>query len=171
MRSLPLAALAFLAACSPATDAPQPKPDRTTVAPVLDTPEAKDDSSYARPLEARVTHVALNLTADFAAKRLSGTATLDVQARPDAKEIVLDSKGLEIRAIADADGRALPWAVGASLPERGEPLTIQLGGARKIRIDYRSAPDADALQWLTPAQTASGKPFLFSQGQAILTRT
>jgi leukotriene-A4 hydrolase len=173
LRVLIIAALIVLAACSPASEQPQPKQQAAAmVAPILDTPEARDSYSYARPLEARVTHVALNLQADFAAKRLGGTATLDIQAKPDAKEIVLDSKGLEISAITDADGRALPWAVGASLPERGEPLTVQLGGARKIVIAYKSAPDAEALQWLTPEQTAGKKhPFLFSQGESILNRS
>ncbi|HET6941308.1 MAG TPA: aminopeptidase, partial [Sphingomicrobium sp.] len=46
-----------------------------TIAPILDTPEAKDDASYARPLEARVYHVALDLNVDFDAKRIGGTAT------------------------------------------------------------------------------------------------
>jgi aminopeptidase N len=174
LRSLLLAAFSLLAACSPAADQPEPKPDRAaaTVAPVLETPDAKDTSSYARPLEARVTHVALDLTADFAAKRIGGTATLDIQAKPEAKEIVLDSKGLEIASVTDSDGKPLPWATGASEAERGAPLAIQLGGARRIRIAYKSAPDADALQWLTPEQTAGKKhPFLFSQGQSILNRT
>jgi aminopeptidase N len=177
LRPLLLAALSLLAACSPAGDQPQKKPDRPAaaqpaVAPVLDTPEAKDAYSYARPLEARVNHVALDLKADFAAKRIGGTATLDVQAKPDSKEIVLDSKGLEIAAVTDGEGKPLTWAVGASHPERGAPLTVQMGKARRIRIDYRSAPDAAALQWLTPEQTAGKKhPFLFSQGQSILNRT
>jgi leukotriene-A4 hydrolase len=173
LRPLLPAAFALLAACSPAGDQPQPKPrDVAAVAPILDTPEAKDTYSYARPLEARVTHVALDLKADFDAKRIGGTATLDLQAKPDSKEIVLDSKGLEIAGVTDADGKALPWAVGASDPERGAPFTVQLNGARKIRIAYKSGPDADALQWLTPEQTAGKKhPFLFSQGQSILNRT
>ena len=53
----------------------------------------------------------------------------------------------------------------------GAPLTIQIGDARQIRIEY-TASDAAALQWLSPEQTAGGEhPFLFSQGQAILNRT
>ena len=177
MRLLLFAALALLAACSPAGRQPPPKKEeaataRPMVAPILDTPEAKDAYSYARPLEARVTHVALDLKADFAAKRIGGTATLDVDSKPGAKEIVLDSNGLEVSAVTDADGKALPWRIGAGDPERGAPLTVQLGGARRLRIAYRSAPDAEALQWLTPEQTAGKKlPFLFSQGQAILNRS
>lgn len=170
MRSLLFAALAVVAACSPGGD--PPRREGPSVAAILDTPEAKDSYSYARPLEARVTHVALDLVADFAAKRIGGTATLDLQAKPDAKEIVLDDKGLEIASVTDSDGKPLPWAVGASDPEKGAPLTVQLNGARRIRIAYKSAPDADALQWLTPEQTAGKKhPFLFSQGQSILNRT
>ena len=79
--------------------------------------------SFAKPLEARVTHVALDLAVDFAAKRVGGTATLDIDARPDASEIILDDKGLEIEKIADADGKPLPYKVGASRAEHlGAPL-------------------------------------------------
>jgi aminopeptidase N len=154
------------AACTTAPDRAGP----AMVAQVL--PEAVDASSYARPAEARVTHVALDLNADFEAKRLGGTATLDVQAAPTAREIVLDTKGLAIRSVTDGQGRALPFAFGANDEKLGAPLTIQLNGARRIRIDYLSAPEAEALQWLTPEQTAGKRqPFLFSQGQPILNRS
>ncbi|MEA3014170.1 MAG: leukotriene-A4 hydrolase [Sphingomonadales bacterium] len=173
--SLPL--IALVAACSPAADrsGPNPKPAAATewqVAPILDTPEARDSQSYARPLEARVTHVALDLRADFAARRMVGTATLDVQAKPGAKAIVLDSKGLELKGVTDGDGKPLRYALGKADPDRGAPLTVELNGARRIRIAYASAPDAEALQWLTPEQTAGKKqPFLFSQGEPTLNRS
>jgi aminopeptidase N len=142
------------------------------VAPVLTTADARDERSYARPAEARVTHTALDLDADFEAKRFTGTATLDLQSAPGAREVVLDSKGLQIRSVTDARGRALPFALGASDGDKGAPLTIQHEGAKRIRIAYTSAPEAEALQWLTPAQTAGKRhPFLFSQGQAILNRS
>src|SRR5688572_8524254 len=176
MRSLFLAALALLAACT-ATESNQQSAEgagegERQVAPVLTGPDAVDESSFARPDVARVTHVALDLNADFAAKRMAGTATLDLQAAPGAQEIVLDSKGLEIERITDPEGRPLQYALGQGDERRGQPLTVRIGDARRIAIRYRSAPNAEALQWLTPEQTAGRRhPFLFSQGQAILNRT
>jgi leukotriene-A4 hydrolase len=41
-----------------------------------------------------------------------------------------------------------------------------------VRIYYRTAPTASALQWMTPAQTLSGKrPFMFSQSESIDARS
>src|SRR4029450_2458259 len=43
---------------------------------------------------------------------------------------------------------------------------------KRIIITYKSAPNASALQWLTPQQTAGKKaPFLFSQGESINNRS
>ncbi|MGX8273435.1 M1 family metallopeptidase [Brevundimonas diminuta] len=146
-------------------------------APAPATDYVNDAHSYARPAEARVTHVDLDLAADFAAKTLSGKATLDVTGRPGATEVVLDAKMLDIKGVTDAQGRALQWSLGASDPIKGLPLTVRIpafqgGETQKIVIDYSTRPDASALQWLSPQQTAGGqKPYLFSQGQAILTRT
>ena len=50
-------------------------------------------------------------------------------------------------------------------------MTLQPDTERLV-IRYKSAPDAEALQWLTPEQTAGKRhPYLFSQGQAILNRS
>ncbi|WP_324805599.1 M1 family metallopeptidase [Sphingomonas sp. LY29] len=166
------AAALSLMSCK-ASEAPPPEAGATArMAPILDSPDAVDVHSFAKPLEARVTHVALDLGVDFATKRIGGTATLDLQAKPDAKEIILDDKGLEIEAITDTAGKALSYKVGAVDPTLGAPLSIAMGDARKIVIRYKSAPDSGALQWLTPEQTAGKKqPFLFSQGQAIENRS
>ncbi|MCX7676432.1 MAG: M1 family metallopeptidase, partial [Alteraurantiacibacter sp.] len=157
--------LAPLAACADATE-------ERMVAPILTTNEALDDFTFARPHEARVTHVSLDLTLDFAAKDISGTARLDIAAAEGAQEIVLDSNGLEISGITGPDGRALEWHMGERVEGKGEPLTVTIGNARQITITYSAAPNAEALQWLSPEQTANGThPFLFSQGQAILNRS
>ena len=143
------------------------------IAPILDTPDARDSASYARPLEARVYHVALDLGVDFEAKRIGGTATLDIDRKAAAKEIVLDDKGLEIQSITDGSGQPLDYKVGASDEKMGSPLSIALRpDTKRLVIKYKSAKDAGALQWLTPEQTAGKrKPYLFSQGQAIENRS
>ena len=167
------AAVAALLLASCQTHEAAPYAGAAEVAPVLDTPDAVDIHSHAKPLEARVTHIALDLAVDFTARRIGGTATLDIQARPDAREIILDDKGLEIESIADGTGKPLTWKVGAADPNLGAPLSIAIGpDTKKIVVHYKSAAEADALQWLTPEQTAGKKsPFLFSQGESILNRS
>ncbi len=174
-RSIAVASALLLSACKAGTapDAPISANGERMVAQVLDSADAVDIHSFARPLEARVTNVALDLDVDFNAKQILGTATLDIQKKADAKEIILDDKGLIIESITDGKGAALDHRVGPIDPELGAPLTIGLKpDTGKLIIKYRSAPDAEALQWLTPAQTAGKKqPYLFSQGQSILNRT
>ena len=171
-----LALLFATAACTSAMGEPpvasaMPEP---MVSPILTSPEALDTLTYAEPQKARVTHVSLDLGLDFEMQRVGGSAELTLLVQPGEDRLVLDSKGLQIARITDSAGRELKWDIGENVEKggKGAPLTVMLDGARTIRIDYSAAPDAEALQWLTPEQTA-GKvhPFLFSQGQAILNRT
>ncbi|MFL5538539.1 MAG: M1 family metallopeptidase [Longimicrobiaceae bacterium] len=173
-------ALAVLASCAAAActppapaSAPPPIPLSETPTPPPITLLVRDIHSFARPNEARVTHVDLDLTTDFSTKRLGGTATLDVQASPGAREIVLDTKNLAIARVTDGAGEPLRWSLGAADSILGQPLTVALTPAtRKIVVHYSTSPNAAALQWLTPEQTAGKRhPYLFSQGEAILTRT
>lgn len=168
MRPLVLALLLTASACASVPEAATTR----MVAPVLTSADAVDSLSFARPQEARVTHVALDLALDFAARQARGTATLDLEARPDARTLVLDSDGLQVENVTDAAGKPLPFATGAVVAGKGAPLTVEIGAARRIVVHYAANPQADALQWLTPEQTA-GKvyPFLFSQGQDILNRS
>ena len=179
-------ALAGATGCSATRDAAAPAdnaPVRAGDARGADARAARPDDvhSYARPAEALVRHVSLALTADFAAQTLAGTATLTVEARPGTPSVVLDSRGLRVSRVTDASGAPLAFAFGATDPILGAPLTIDLPpadplvgdrpGSRLVVVHYATAPDAAAVQWLAPAQTSSGRPFLFTQGQAILTRT
>ena len=159
----PLAAVPALAD-TPATAAP---------APILTTPDAADVWTHARPEVARVTHVSLDLDVDFASKTLAGTATLNVLAAPDAKELVLDVEDLTISSVTDAGGTPLPFTVAAKdNDELGSAMTVTLNGASQIRIAYRTAHTASALQWLPPEMTfGKAKPYLYSQGQAIHNRS
>ena len=177
LRTIAAATLLLLAACDRAAELPANQANSSgeapRIAPILTSADAVDPHSYARPREARVHHVALDLGVDFDAKRLGGTATLDIERKPDAKEIILDTDGLEIESITDGDGQPLQFKLGSTDETLGAPLTVALGpNTKRLVIRYKSAPGAEALQWLTPAQTAGKKhPYLFSQGQPILNRS
>ena len=167
VRTFVVGALLGLAAC--AAPSSQPVGQQSVVA----YPLPRDVHSFARPAEARVTHVALDLTPDFSTHRITGTARLAIQRAPSADSIILDVRDLTINRVTDGQGNALGYAVGAAQKFTGSPLAIALRPATDaIVIEYQTSPDAAAVQWLSPEQTAGKRlPFLFTQGQAILTRT
>ncbi len=134
----------------------------------------RDPHSFSRPDEVRVEHIALDLGVDFAKKQLAGTATLGIRNEANAKTLVLDTNGLEIKRVTIAPpGAPVDFTLGASDPIRGRALEIPLrANTTSVSIEYATSPDARALQWLEPAMTAGKKhPFLLSQSEAILART
>lgn len=157
-----------LVAC---TSNPEPENAAPAPAPVSLSPAPMDPHSHARPDEAVITHLELDLVVDMAARSIRGTATYAIRAT-DADSIVFDTDGLEILGVTLADGSKAPFSLGAA-SFLGRALTVSIPkGTERLSIAYATGADARALQWLDPQQTADKKkPFLFTQGQAILTRT
>jgi aminopeptidase N len=148
-------------------------PETADTGPLAMAAGTPDDHSYARPQEVRVRNVDLDLTADFQARQLKGTATLKLEPKANAKQVVLDIKDLGIEKVTDASGAPLKYAVGKADAMMGQSLTVELPqGAQTIVVHYHTQKGGTALQWLDPQQTAGKrKPFLFSQGEEINTRT
>ena len=134
----------------------------------------RDPHSFSRPDEAVVRHVDLDLDVDFESRRLSGTATLTIENLAGTSELWLDSWGLDVSA-ADlgSDDAPADFRFGDERPYLGQPLIIAIEPeTTTVRVHYSSRPDAAALQWLDPEQTAGKRhPFLLSQSQACLART
>lgn len=134
-----------------------------------------DPHSFSQPEEAVVRHLALDLDVDFGSHTLTGTATYDIEVAPGAHEIVFDTRDLEISSVVvatPAGEHDAAYSLGDEVPFLGRALRVELPPeASTVRISYATNPRAGALQWLAPEQTASGKPFLLSQSQAILART
>jgi aminopeptidase N len=119
-----------------------------------------------------VRHLTLDLDVDFDSRRLTGRATYDLEHRDqEATRLVLDTWQLDVLAVGDADGNDLPFSLGVHDPVLGSALTIEVGTLDRVVVQYATSPEARAVQWLEPEQTASGKPFLFTQSQPILART
>jgi aminopeptidase N len=130
--------------------------------------------SFAKPDEAAIRHIALDLNVDFETKVLSGSALLQLDRQPNAKQLWLDTRGLTIKEVISADGtQKLKWKLGEDKGAMGRSLAISLlPNTKSVKIQYSTSPTAEALQWLTPEQTTDKqKPFLFTQSQAILART
>ena len=124
------AAVALMAGCSSMqTTAPTP--------PIAEAPMVQlvqDIHSFARPNEARVTDVAVDLDADFERRILSGTATLSIQTAPGAGELVLDTRDLTIRDVT-IDGQSTGWRLGVAREFMGRPLIINIGpGTDRISL-------------------------------------
>jgi len=117
--------------------------------------------------------VSLDLRTNFSDRRLEGTARLSIVRAANAGSVVLDTRDLTIKGVTDQGGTPLAFQLGDAQPFVGQPLTITLpAGVETIAIAYETSPNAAAVQWLAPPQTAGKKlPFLFTQGEAILTRT
>jgi aminopeptidase N len=138
-----------------------------------------------------VRHLRLHLAVDFAQHTLAGTATwlLTEPVGPAASgylgptELVLDTRDLRLEGVSlgeAADGPAAAYVLDPAAAYVLDPADAVLGqalriplpaGTAAVSIRYRTTPEAAALQWLAPAQTAGEFPFLFTQSQAILART
>jgi leukotriene-A4 hydrolase len=137
-----------------------------------------DQHSFSDPSRVRVRHLRLDLDVSFERKTLTGTAELLLD-RIDraAREVLLDTRALEIASAESAEGEG-PWtptafALAPPDPILGAALAVTLPpGADRVRVRYASRPEASGLQWLGPLQTAGRvHPFLFSQSQAIHARS
>jgi leukotriene A-4 hydrolase/aminopeptidase len=138
---------------------------------------AADPHSYARPAEVVVKHLTLDIEVDFSDETISGLATLSLDRAPGANQLYLDTRDLSIEKVfvsgVEGNQEETGWRIGESDSILGAPLIIDLKkNTRQVHILYSSSPDAEALQWLKPNQTAGKEhPFLLTQSQAILARS
>ncbi len=125
-----------------------------------------DPHSYFDPDQGKVTELDLAVTVDFEARRLRGTVTLRLD-QPRQGVLDLDTRGLTIDGVTTAGGSDLEFELGQPDPVLGARLRITLREpVDAVRAAYSTSPDASALQWLTPQNTAGGvHPYLFSQCQ------
>jgi len=139
----------------------------------MKNPLRLDIHSFAVPEQARVTHVELDLDVQFATRTLEGSATLTVEG---AGPLTVDTRDLTIHRVQVRSLNSwldVEHRLGAPEKFLGRPLVIELpADARQVRVTYRTSPQASALQWLGPAQTAGGRyPMLFTQSESVHARS
>lgn len=127
---------------------------------------AKDPHSFAQPQHAVVTHLSWKAKVDLNTHTIHAQATWDLFIHQSVGYVVLDTRDLQIVQVT-VDGQLSSWETGKNDPVLGAYLRIPIGpSAKKISIEYNTAPDAAALLWVEKPSV-----FLFTQSQAILART
>ncbi len=132
---------------------------------------AHDTHSFGQPEKVAVSSLHLDLDVNFDEKIISGTVTHQLD-RASGNELILDVDDLDIQSVKDDQGRTLDFEVKKG-DEYGDALHIKLlDDTKSVEVAYATGKGATALLWMNPEQTL-GKtaPFMFTQGQAILTRS
>ncbi len=158
-----------------------PTSETTPAAPkaaVVIPSRSQDETSYAEPGKVVITDLALDLAVDFDQKEIGGSATYSLDWKDKtATQLVLDTRALNVSKVegADAAGQWAPlkYALAPNDKIYGSKLTIETPARNpKVRIAYRTSPEASGLQWLQPSMTEGKQlPFMFSQSQAIHARS
>lgn len=176
---LAIAAVMGVAAAGCDADRPGSPAAATAVATVGVLRPARDDHSYGNPGEILVRHADLDWDVLFDLRVLRGTADLSLE-RPKggrANRLVLDTRDLDVEKVeTSVDGAVWSDAVFSLAPADrilGSALTVTVPeSSNRVRVMYATRPQASALQWLEPPQTAGkANPFLFTQSQAIHARS
>ncbi|PCC75613.1 Aminopeptidase N [Nannocystis exedens] len=173
-----LAALTVSACSAPAPATPIVTPPAAVVQlPAVPQP-GRDPHSFARPDEVRVDAIELDLTVDFDAHVLRGSATLALTRSVADAPLVLDTRDLEIERVEAHLPDRTDWvttthALAGPHPILGQALSVDLPpGADRVRVHYRTSPASTGLQWLAPEQTSDrAGEFLYTQSQAIHARS
>lgn len=124
------------------------------------------------------THTTVNFKIDFERKTVGGKVALTLKSITDAatKEILLDTSFLNVKDVA-LDGKFPKWDLLPRFEPYGSVLRIRLldgvqnGQSVQLEMTTETTQDCTAIQWLTPAQTRSEHPYMFTQCQAIHARS
>ena len=124
------------------------------------------------------THTTVNFNIDFEKKVVGGKVALTLKSITDAaaKEILLDTSFLNVKDVA-LDGKFPKWDLLPRFKPYGSVLRIKLldgvqnGQSVHVEMTTETTQDCTAIQWLTPAQTRSEHPYMFTQCQAIHARS
>ena len=130
-----------------------------------------DPHSYTDTDQGKIAHILFWIDVDFSAKVLKIKATYRLE-EPVSGSFFLDTRDLNITRVYKDDQEIL-WEIDQHDSIVGDRLHLKgLEGHSEFTIEVTTSPDASALQWVTPLQTAGGEhPFLYSQCQAIHARS
>jgi aminopeptidase N len=136
-----------------------------------------DDHSYANLQQINTKHLHLDLDVDFKAQTIYGIARHHMN-NHGADTAIFDVKGLLIQKVTlgkKGQEKETDFTIGPMDKDSiiGQALLVDVDAkTTDVNIYYQTTKESAALDWLDTTLTSSKtKPFLYTQGQAILTRT
>jgi aminopeptidase N len=136
-----------------------------------------DEHSYANLNAIKTIHLELELDVNFQNKTIYGVARHEM-VNNNASVAIFDTRNLLIQKVTtgkiDHEQEA-DFVIGEMDKDSilGQPLKVTVDPkTTQVNIYYQTTKGSEALDWLDTLSTSSKtKPFLYTQGQAILTRT
>lgn len=134
-------------------------------------PPIPDVFSASNPRDVETLHLSLDLTVDFDAKIVRGSATHTLANHGGVRQFIVDTNGLDVDGVF-VDGAPATWSYGTPAAN-GTPMRIDIDPlATSVRIAYRSRPTAAGLHWLTAKQTRAGAmPAMWSENEPDMARS
>ena len=136
-----------------------------------------DDHSYSNLREIHTKHLDLELEVNFQNKTIYGVARHTMK-NNNTDTAIFDINGLLIQKVTlgtKNHEKETDFVIGNMDKDSilGQPLLVTTKNkTQQINIYYQTTENSAALDWLDSNLTSSKtKPFLYTQGQAILTRT
>lgn len=134
-----------------------------------------DIHSYANLDKIRTKHLHLELDVNFPNKTIYGIARHQMERLKKTDTAIFDIKYLNIQKVTTGKGneKDADYVIGETDSILGAPLLVAIDSTVEyINIYYKTTEKTEALDWLDPELTEGKKhPFLYSQGESILTRT
>lgn len=139
--------------------------------------QIRDAHSYANINEIRTKHLHLEMDVNFDSKIIYGVARHEM-INNGADTAIFDLRNLTIQKVTigkKGNEQNTSYVIGQEDKDSilGAPLFVKIDSSVQfINIYYQTNAQSAALDWLAPEQTKGKKfPYLYTQGQAILTRT
>lgn len=181
--SLILLSVVILTACSENSDNQNITQEKTTKDSTQNVSEAEGckmpltNHTHSNIEDVRTTHLHLDLDVNFDEKKIFGVARHEIEQINSVDEIIFDIDGLKVTKITTGTEEAkeleAAYEIGAEVEHLGAPLSVAINDKiEQVNIYYETTDASNALDWLDPSLTMSKEhPFLYTQGQAVLTRT
>lgn len=142
----------------------------------IDKELIKDGHSYSNIDKVNTKHLHLDLDVNFENKTIYGVARHEIENTKGVDTVIFDIKALEIQKVTlGKKGNEIEtdFIIGQNDALLGQPLLVKIKKTTQlVNIYYKTTEKTEALDWLD-AKLTNGKksPLMYSQGQAILTRS